>query len=218
MSGGSLPAAEAQGLPRPSRVVLIDRADGGLGRAIATRLVQAGWPVYAGARNPAPLEALRELGCYTPRLDLDDPSARRALVAHIEGQHGAVGVLVELEPLPEDREPPHGARPACILPDGSRCSALAEALLPAMQAQAWGRLVRIVGSPDRSARRRMPRPEARSGNASGIASIRIEGRMDGQAASADAAARLCLRAIEARQPRRRYRVPRVTLRGLGRRG
>ena len=132
--------------PLPSRVVLITGASSGIGHATAARLVQAGWPVYASARDPKPLDALRDLGCHTLSLDVTDPSSIRTAVARIEGAHGAIGVLINnagysqsgaLESLPPEllrRQLETNVIGPIVL---------AQRVLPAMRAQGWGKIVNV---------------------------------------------------------------------------
>ena len=66
----------------------------GVGFAAARRFCTAGHVTFATARDPATLEPLRALGCRTLALDVTDEDARRAAIAAVERDHGAVGVLV----------------------------------------------------------------------------------------------------------------------------
>lgn len=77
-----------------SRVVLITGCSSGIGEATARRLQQSGWHVYATARNPDSLTALRELGCRTLALDVEDEASMQATVETISREAGGIGALV----------------------------------------------------------------------------------------------------------------------------
>ena len=74
--------------------VLVTGCSSGIGRATAERLAAAGWTVYATARKPETLADLEARGCRTLALDVTDEASMQAAVAAIEGEHGAVGALV----------------------------------------------------------------------------------------------------------------------------
>ena len=76
------------------QVVLITGCSTGIGRATAERLARAGHTVYATARRPESIEALRESGCRTLELDVTSEESMSAAVASVEEAEGAVGVLV----------------------------------------------------------------------------------------------------------------------------
>ncbi len=76
------------------QVVLITGCSTGIGRATAERLTRAGHTVYATARRPESIEALRESGCRTLELDVTSEESMSAAVASVEEAEGAVGVLV----------------------------------------------------------------------------------------------------------------------------
>jgi NAD(P)-dependent dehydrogenase (short-subunit alcohol dehydrogenase family) len=77
-----------------SRAALVTGCSSGIGRATAERLAAAGWTVYATARKPETLGELEARGCRTLALDVTDEASMRAAVEAVEGQHGAVGALV----------------------------------------------------------------------------------------------------------------------------
>ena len=74
--------------------MLVTGCSSGIGHATARRLAAAGWPVYATARRPETLADLEQAGCTTLALDVTDEASMRAAVERVEGEHGAVGVLV----------------------------------------------------------------------------------------------------------------------------
>jgi len=80
--------------PTPSRAALVTGCSSGIGRATAERLAGAGWTVYATARKPESLSELEARGCRTLALDVTDEDSMRAAVAAVEGEHGAVGALI----------------------------------------------------------------------------------------------------------------------------
>src|SRR5689334_2085037 len=77
-----------------SRAVLITGCFSGIGRATAQHLVSRGWLVYATARRLDGLDDLARAGCRVLQLDVTDDDSMRAAVGAIEGDCGAVGVLV----------------------------------------------------------------------------------------------------------------------------
>jgi NAD(P)-dependent dehydrogenase (short-subunit alcohol dehydrogenase family) len=74
--------------------VLITGCSSGIGHATAERLAAAGWTVYATARKPETLADLEARGCRTLALDVTDEASMKAAVAAVEGEHGAIGALV----------------------------------------------------------------------------------------------------------------------------
>jgi NAD(P)-dependent dehydrogenase (short-subunit alcohol dehydrogenase family) len=129
-----------------SRAVLVTGCSSGIGRATATALAEAGWPVYASARHPATLTGLQDLGCRTLALDVTDDASMTAAVARVEAEHGAVGVLVNnagfsqsgaVETVPLDRArrqfETNFFGPARLI----------QLVLPGMRAQRWGRVVNM---------------------------------------------------------------------------
>jgi NAD(P)-dependent dehydrogenase (short-subunit alcohol dehydrogenase family) len=77
-----------------SKAVLITGCSSGIGEATATRLVGSGWTVYASARDAGKLSDLREAGCKTLSIDVEDEDSMKAGVAEVEEAEGAVGVLI----------------------------------------------------------------------------------------------------------------------------
>ena len=76
------------------RVVLITGCSSGIGEATARRLQQAGWTVYATARDPDALAGLKALGCRVLALDVEDDASMQAAVETVVRQAGGIGVLV----------------------------------------------------------------------------------------------------------------------------
>ncbi len=84
----------ATALQKPQRVILITGCSSGIGRATALRLVAQGHVVYATARKVSALTELEAAGCRVLALDVCDEPSMAAAVRTIEGQHGAIDVLV----------------------------------------------------------------------------------------------------------------------------
>ena len=92
--------------------VLITGCSSGIGHETARRLAAKGWTVYATARRPESITDLGQAGCRTLALDVTDEASMSEAVAAVEGEHGAVGALVNnagysqsgaLETLPMER-------------------------------------------------------------------------------------------------------------------
>ncbi len=74
--------------------ILITGCSTGIGRAAAERLAAGGHTVYATARRLEAIADLEHIGCRTLALDVLDEDSMQAAVATVEGEHGAVGALV----------------------------------------------------------------------------------------------------------------------------
>ncbi|HEY5835727.1 oxidoreductase [Streptomyces sp.] len=75
--------------------VLITGTSSGIGRAAALSLVRnPEFTVYATARRPGTLTDLAEAGARTLALDVTDETSRAKVVATVEAEQGAVGVLI----------------------------------------------------------------------------------------------------------------------------
>jgi NAD(P)-dependent dehydrogenase (short-subunit alcohol dehydrogenase family) len=131
-----------------SRAVLVTGCSSGIGKATAALLARSGWSVYASARHSGALSDLEALGCRQLSLDVTDEDSMRAAVEVVEGEHGAVGVLVDNAGYSLS-----GALETVPLADARRQFEtnvfgpirLAQLALPAMRAQGWGKVV-IIGS------------------------------------------------------------------------
>ena len=77
-----------------SKAVLITGCSTGIGRATAEHLARSGHSVYATARRPQSIEDLKNAGCKTLALDVNDEASMSAAVSAVEEAEGAVGALV----------------------------------------------------------------------------------------------------------------------------
>ncbi len=74
--------------------VLITGCSSGIGAAIALRMTDAGWTVYATARRPETLESLVQAGARRLSLDVTSEASMRAAVATVEREQGHIDALV----------------------------------------------------------------------------------------------------------------------------
>ena len=74
--------------------VLITGCSSGIGRAAAISLYNAGFPVYATARNADTLTDLAGRGIHTLALDVTDETSMTRAVAAVEDNAGWIGVLI----------------------------------------------------------------------------------------------------------------------------
>jgi NAD(P)-dependent dehydrogenase (short-subunit alcohol dehydrogenase family) len=135
-----------------SRVILLTGASGGIGRATAARLVQAGQVVFAAARRASALEELAadHPGIHPVPLDVTDPAAidrARHQVMAATGGYGldvlvnAPGILV-LGPVEAVSDQQARAQPE-VNPFGTLAVTLA--FLPPMRQRRGGRVVSVLG-------------------------------------------------------------------------
>jgi NAD(P)-dependent dehydrogenase (short-subunit alcohol dehydrogenase family) len=129
-----------------SRAVLITGCSSGIGRATAERLNERGWQVYATARRREALADLEAAGCTTLALDVTDEESMRRAVQSVDGDAGAVGVLVNnagysqsgaVESIPMD------AVRRQFETNVFGAIRMAQLVLPGMRARGWGRIVNI---------------------------------------------------------------------------
>jgi NAD(P)-dependent dehydrogenase (short-subunit alcohol dehydrogenase family) len=127
-----------------SKAVLITGCSSGIGRATAQHLANRGWTVYATARR---VESIGDLeGCRKLALDVTDEASMQAAVAAVEGEHGAVGVLVNNAGYSQS-----GAVESVPIEDVRRqfetnvfgLVRLTQLVLPGMRRQRWGKVVNI---------------------------------------------------------------------------
>ena len=77
-----------------SKAVLITGCSSGIGWTTAEYLSDAGWRVYATARNVEKIAPLEERGCRLLALDVTDEDSMASAVEEVEREEGAVGALV----------------------------------------------------------------------------------------------------------------------------
>jgi NAD(P)-dependent dehydrogenase (short-subunit alcohol dehydrogenase family) len=133
-------------MSEPSKAVLITGCSSGIGRATAERLSRAGYSVYATARRPESIAALKDSGCETLALDVTDEQSMRTAVDAVEQAHGAVGVLINNAGYSQS-----GAIETVPLEAARRqfetnvfgVVRLTQLVLPKMRAQRWGKIVNV---------------------------------------------------------------------------
>ena len=132
------------------RVACVTGASSGLGRGIASALAQAGAKVVGVARRAEALEAWRaEAGGDTASVcaDLSDPDRAADLAARVSDPFGAPDILLSAAGV--------NSRQAAdeVTPEGWKLTLdlnlavpffLAQALVPAMKAKGWGRIVNFA--------------------------------------------------------------------------
>ncbi|MGH2787902.1 MAG: oxidoreductase [Actinomycetota bacterium] len=127
-----------------SRAVLVTGCSSGIGRATAIELRRRGWEVYATARRPDSISDLA--GCQTLQVDVCDEESMRAAVAHVEEEHGAVGVLINNAGYGRE-----GAVESIPIDDMRQQfetnvfgpARMTQLVLPAMRRQRWGKIVNV---------------------------------------------------------------------------
>jgi len=81
-------------VPTTAGPVLITGCSSGIGRTIATHLLEAGFHVCASARRPESIADLAAAGADVVTIDVTDEESMAKAVAEIEATHGQVGALV----------------------------------------------------------------------------------------------------------------------------
>jgi NAD(P)-dependent dehydrogenase (short-subunit alcohol dehydrogenase family) len=133
-------------MAEPSKAVLITGCSSGIGRATAQRLLARGWTVYASARRPETISDLAGAGAHTLALDVTDEASMRAAVERVEGEQGAVGVLINNAGYSQS-----GAVETVSMDAVRRqfetnvfgLVRLTQLVLPKMRAQRWGKVVNV---------------------------------------------------------------------------
>jgi NAD(P)-dependent dehydrogenase (short-subunit alcohol dehydrogenase family) len=143
---GTFTKAYAARMSERSKAVLITGCSSGIGRATALRLAGSGWKVYATARRPQTLGALKDAGCETLALDVTDEQSMLDAVGAIEQAEGAIGVLINnagysqsgaIETVPLD------AVRRQFETNVFGLVRLTQLVLGKMRAQRWGKIVNV---------------------------------------------------------------------------
>lgn len=129
-----------------SKAVLITGCSTGIGRATAEHLARSGHSVYATARRPESIEDLKNAGCKTLALDVNDEASMSAAVRVLEEAEGAVGALVNNAGYSQS-----GALETIGLDDVRRqfetnvfgLLRMCQLVLPGMRRQGGGRIVNV---------------------------------------------------------------------------
>lgn len=129
-----------------SKAVLITGCSTGIGRATAEHLARSGHSVYATARRPESIEDLKNAGCKTLALDVNDEASMSAAVSAVEEAEGAVGALVNNAGYSQS-----GALETIGLDDVRRqfetnvfgLLRMCQLVLPGMRGQGGGRIVNV---------------------------------------------------------------------------
>ena len=74
--------------------MLVTGCSTGIGRALAIRLVRAGYDTWASARKLEDIQDLADLGCHVLALDVTDEESMTAAVHAVEAKSGRVWALV----------------------------------------------------------------------------------------------------------------------------
>lgn len=76
------------------QTALVTGCSSGIGRATAEAFREAGWEVYATARDADDVADLGERGCHTAELDVTDPEEVRSVVDAVYAEQGHLDCLV----------------------------------------------------------------------------------------------------------------------------
>ena len=79
---------------RNKKTALVTGASSGMGKAIAKRLVEDGYQVYAAARHVERMDDLAQLGARPVRMDISSEAEVATVIDTILAEVGAVDVLV----------------------------------------------------------------------------------------------------------------------------
>ncbi|HXL43566.1 MAG TPA: SDR family NAD(P)-dependent oxidoreductase [Gaiellaceae bacterium] len=79
---------------RNKKTALVTGASSGMGKAIAKRLVEDGYQVYAAARHVERMDDLAQLGARPVRIDISSEAEVATAIDTILAEVGAVDVLV----------------------------------------------------------------------------------------------------------------------------
>src|SRR5262249_26329628 len=129
-----------------SAPILITGCSTGIGRALATRLGRAGYPVYATARRLESIAGLERDGCRLLALDVTDEESMAAAVRVVGEEYGAVWGLVtnagygELGPV---EEVPMARVRRQFETNVFGLARMCQLVLPGMRAAGRGRIVNV---------------------------------------------------------------------------
>ena len=127
-------------------VSLVTGCSSGIGRALARELARRGQRCFASARRPEAVRELEAEGLEAVCLDVDDPDSIRAAVGAVLERAGRIDLLVNnagqslfgpLAELPLERID------AVYRTDLRGPLAVAQAVVPAMAKQGWGRIANV---------------------------------------------------------------------------
>lgn len=129
------------------KVVLITGASSGMGKETALTLAREGHIVYGAARRVDRMRDLIEAGGHARELDVTAEAMVREVVAQILREAGRIDVLINNAGFAV-----YGAVEDTSLDDARRqfavnlfgVAAITKAVLPAMRAQQWGRIINIT--------------------------------------------------------------------------
>ncbi len=129
-----------------SKAVLVTGCSSGIGWATAGRLADAGWKVYATARDVEKIAPLERRGCELLPLDVTDEESMISAVEEVERREGAVGVLVNNAGYSQS-----GAIEAVPMEKVRRqfetnvfgLVRMCQLVLPGMRRQGYGRIVNV---------------------------------------------------------------------------
>jgi NADP-dependent 3-hydroxy acid dehydrogenase YdfG len=130
----------------PSKAVLITGCSTGIGYTTAEHLAEQGWKVYATARRPETIDALKQKGCETLALDVMDEESMKAAVDAVTVAEGAVGVLINNAGYSQS-----GAVESVPMESVRRqfetnvfgLIRMSQLVLPGMREQGWGKIVNL---------------------------------------------------------------------------
>lgn len=129
-----------------NKVALVTGASSGIGEAIALRLIQQGWRVFAAARRVDRMERLRARGAQVIRLDLEDDASIVSAAMTLLDQAGQIDALINNAGYGS-----YGALEDVPLAEARRqfevnlfgLARLIQLVLPTMRRQGAGRIVNI---------------------------------------------------------------------------
>jgi NAD(P)-dependent dehydrogenase (short-subunit alcohol dehydrogenase family) len=129
-------------------VALVTGSAQPIGAAVARRLAEADWRVYAGARSDADLADLAAAGCETVALDVTDPQEPESVVEDIIADAGHIDAIVAV-PASPTLGPIEDVPPRVLRHQFERTvfglHRTARAILPYMREAESGRIIVVNG-------------------------------------------------------------------------